>query len=183
MRENHQSILHYIQGLGATHCEFIPARHLVPEERIRGYCYQNVCGNYDKHLTCPPATGTISEIQQRLKRFKTGIVIQYSENVNVQKDKVGLRRTKLKLHHIVLETERYLKEKINPEHIWGMIGGNCDLCDECAGYRGSPCEHPDQARVSMEALAIDVIGLLKKLHLDAEFHPHKITWTGVVLMY
>jgi predicted metal-binding protein len=179
---NHQSILPYIKVLGATHCQFIPSRFLIPEERIRGYCYQNKCGSYNKHLTCPPHTGTISEIKQKLNTFKTGILIQYSENINIEKDKEGLKRTKLKLHHMILETERYLKEKMGFENIWGMIGGHCDLCDECAGYRGDLCEHPDKARVSMEALAIDVVGMLGKLNLDAEFHPDKITWTGVVLV-
>ena len=182
MTINHESILHSIKGLGATHCQFIPSQLLIPEERIRGYCYQNICGSYNRHLTCPPYTGTIDEIAQNLKIFKTGILIQYAENLNVQEDPAGLRRTKLKLHQIVLDTEHYLKEKMNLENIWGMIGGNCDLCDECAGYRGDPCEHPNHARVSMEALAIDVIGLLKQLQLDCEFHNDKIIWTGIVLI-
>ena len=181
MTINHESILHSIKGLGATHCQFIPSQLLIPEERIRGCCYQNICGSYNRHLTCPPNTGTISEINHKLKMFRTGILIQYSENIDVQNDQEGLKRTKLKLHHIVLETERHLKEKMNLENIWGMIGGRCDLCDECAGFSSNPCVHPDTARVSMEAVAIDVVSLLKRLHLDAEFHDDMITWTGIVL--
>jgi predicted metal-binding protein len=177
-----ESIVSSIRKLGATYCQFIPSYLLVPEERIRTYCYQNICGSYNVHLTCPPHTGTIGEIKQKLKKFKTGILIQYSENINVQEDHDGLRRTKLKFHHIVLEIEKYLKRKMNLENIWGMIGGNCALCDECAGYRGKPCMYPDKARISMEALAIDVIGLLTRLQLDATFYQDKITWTGIVLI-
>jgi hypothetical protein len=33
----------------------------------------------------------------------------------------------------------------------------------------------------MEAVAIDVVSLLKRLHRDAEFHADRITWTGIVL--
>lgn len=179
---NSQTIKKYIFELDATNCQLIPASILIPEKRIRAYCYENKCGCYDKHLSCPPHTGTVPEIKERLKAFKSGILIQYSEKINVREDKEGLKRTKLKLHHIVLETEKYLKEKMGFANIWGIIGGNCDLCDECAGYRGEPCEHPDKARVSMEALAIDVIDLLGKLNLDKEFHHDKITWTGIVLI-
>ena len=179
---NRESIRRHIKALGATNCQFVSSRLLVPEERIRHYCYENKCGCYNRHLTCPPNTGTVQEIEEKLKAFRTGILIQYSEKVDVQNDKQGLRKTKLKLHHVVLETEKYLKEEMGLENMWGMIGGNCALCDECAGYRDEPCTYPDKARASMEASAIDVIGLLGQLGLDTEFHKDRITWTGIVLI-
>lgn len=110
-----------------------------------------------------------------------GILIQYSDDVDVEKDKEGLRKTKLKLHHIVLETEKYLREKLGFQNIWGMIGGNCDLCDECAGHRGEPCGYPEEARASIEACAIHIVALLEKLGLDTEFRKDRVTWTGIVL--
>lgn len=178
---NCQSILKYLKGLGATHCQVISSHLLVPEERIRKYCYENKCGCYNKHLSCPPYTGTVSEVKKKLNAFKSGILIQYSQNLNVQNDKEGLKRTKLKLHNIVLEAETYGKENMGVNTIWGFIGGNCELCDECAGYRNEACTYPEKARVSMEAIAIDVVNLLRMLHLDTEFRNDKITWTGIVL--
>jgi predicted metal-binding protein len=177
-----QAIAEYVGTLGATNCQFVASQSLVPEERIRGYCYENKCGCYQRHLTCPPNTGTVQEVKERLKPFKTGILIQYSKDIDVRNDKDGLRETKLKLHHIILETERYLKEEMGTDNVWGMIGGNCAWCDECAGYRDGPCTYPDKARVSMEALAIDVMALLEKLGLDTGFYDDKITWTGIVLL-
>jgi predicted metal-binding protein len=50
-----------------------------------------------------------------------------------------------------------------------------------AGFRGEPCENPDKARFSMEALAINVVSLLGKFNLDNKFHDDRITWTGMVL--
>jgi predicted metal-binding protein len=179
---NRQAIAEYVGKLGATKCQFVASQSLVPEERIRRYCYENKCGCYQRHLTCPPNTGTVQEVKERLKPFKTGILIQYSKDIDVRNDKDGLRETKLKLHHIVLETERYLKEEMGTDNVWGMIGGNCAWCDECAGYRDGPCTYPDKARVSMEALAIDVMALLEKLGLDTGFYDDKITWTGIVLL-
>ncbi len=178
---NRQSVLEHVKALGATNCQFISTRVLAPEERIRDYCCEDKCGRYNRHLTCPPNTGTVEEIREKLKGFKMGILIQYSEDVDVEKDKEGLRKTKLKLHHIVLETEKYLREKLGFQKIWGMIGGNCDLCDECAGYRGEPCGYPEEARASIEAYAIHIVALLEKLGLDTEFRKDRVTWTGIVL--
>ncbi len=175
-------LTHVVMELGATECRFISASLLVPEERIRRYCYQDKCGCYDRHLMCPPRTGTVSEVAKKLQDFISGLVIQYAEKIDVPEDSEGVRRTKLKLHHIILEAEKFLQKKIGPRSSWGLIGGTCALCDECAGFRRAGCVDPDRARVSMEALGIDVLGLLKTLHLDNKFYRDKITWTGIVLM-
>lgn len=62
-----------------------------------------------------------------------------------------------------------------------MIGGDCALCDECAGFRDEICLYPDKAKPSLEALAVDVVALLKKLDLETGFHRDKIILTGMVL--
>jgi predicted metal-binding protein len=178
---NRQTIIKHLERLGATNCQFISTRVLVPEERIRDYCREDKCGRYNRHLTCPPNTGTVQEIIEKLRGFKTGVLIQYFEDVDVENDKEGLRKTKLNLHRIILETEKYLQKELGFEKVWGMIGGNCDLCEECAGYRGEPCGYPEEARASIEAHAIHIVALLEKLGLDTEFRKDRVTWTGIVL--
>lgn len=171
----------FIRSHGATCCRFIPARMLKPEERIRRYCYENKCGCYGRHLTCPPHSGTVPEIEARLASFRTGIVVQYSEAIAVQEDKEAVRRTKLRLHRIVLDVEHFLVEAGVAE-VWGFIGGSCGLCTECAGYQNDPCPYPEKARISLESAAIDVCSLLERLGLDHRFLPDRITWTGMVLI-
>ena len=178
---NFDAVLAHVKGLGATHCQFVSPRLLVPELRIRSYCFEDKCGCFNKHLMCPPNTGSVGEIKRKFEAFNEGIMIQYSQSLDVRTDQEGLREAKLKLHNIILGTERYLQEEAGVPIAFGMIGGDCTLCDQCAGYRGEPCLYPDRARPSLEALAVDVIALLKGLNLDAEFYPDKITWTGMVL--
>ena len=157
------AVLAHIKELGATHCQIVSPRHLIPELRIRNYCYEDKCGRFDKHLMCPPNTGNVGDIKLKFEAFTGGILIQYSRVIDVGTDQEGLRETKLKLHDIVLGAERYLQEEAGADIAFGMIGGDCALCDECAGYRGETCLYPDKARPSLEALAVDVIALLKKL--------------------
>lgn len=176
-----EAVLHYIGSMGATFSCFFPPEFLVPEERIRKYCLENKCGCYGKHLMCPPIIGGISELTEKLKQFDTAILLQYEKKLDVKNDREGLTETKLRLHHMVLKTEKYLKEQAGIRDILGTIGGDCSLCVECAGFRGEPCQYPQMARPSMEALGVDVISLLKRLSLDGDFHDDKITWTAIIL--
>ncbi|MFH0729541.1 MAG: DUF2284 domain-containing protein [Pseudomonadota bacterium] len=176
------SIERYIKGLGATYCQFISSGLLKPEERIRKYCLDNRCGLYGLHPMCPPRTGTITEIAKKFELFNTGILVQYSKRLDVKNDRAGLTATKRILHDIILETETFLGDKAGITTIFGMIGGDCELCEKCAGFEGEACLHPDRARPSLEALGVDVIGLLNALSLDGCFHDDKITWTAMVLI-
>jgi predicted metal-binding protein len=179
---NRHAILQTIKELGASHCRFVSSGLLLPEERIREYCYENRCGCYGRHLMCPPRTGSIAEATKKFGMFTTGILVQYSRVLDVKKEVAEVTASKRKLHHIILDTETYLKEKAGMVKTFGMIGGECALCETCAGYRGEACVYPDRARPSLEALGVDVIGLLKSLSLDGNFYDDKITWTAMVLM-
>jgi len=64
-----------------------------------------------------------------------------------------------------------------------FAGGDCVLCDVCAGAAGQPCNHPFEARPSMEAVGIDVVATAAAAGLDVELpaaeHPR---WTGLLLI-
>jgi predicted metal-binding protein len=64
-----------------------------------------------------------------------------------------------------------------------FAGGDCVLCDVCAGANGQPCNHPFEARPSMEAVGIDVVATAEAaglaVELPADEHPR---WTGLLLI-
>ena len=64
-----------------------------------------------------------------------------------------------------------------------FAGGDCVLCDVCAGVDGQPCNHPFEARPSMEAVGIDVVATAAAaglaIELPAAEHPR---WTGLLLI-
>ena len=64
-----------------------------------------------------------------------------------------------------------------------FAGGDCVLCDVCAGATGGPCKHPFEARPSMEAVGIDVVATAEAaglvVELPADEHPR---WTGLLLI-
>jgi predicted metal-binding protein len=165
-------------GIGV--CLDFSAGMLIPKEAIRDFCRENKCGKFQNNYMCPPYVGSTEEIEIKLRKFQKGLLVQYSRDIDVKNDRPGVIQTKMEFHHKILGLEDYLKETgIN--QMWGMIGGNCGLCNVCKAVDKKPCPFPGQARTSMEAAAIDVISLLDSFGLDSNFHSDKITWTGCIL--
>jgi predicted metal-binding protein len=160
--------------------EFAPTL-LVPEQRIRNYCVENRCGSYNVNHMCPPRVGSLEEVEAALQGFPRGVLLQYSRQMDVANDREGVTRTKLEFHHLILRLERRLR-KSGATPVWGLMGGNCELCRICTVVEGKPCRHPERARTSLEAIGVDVVGLLERLGLDGRFHPDRITWTGCILL-
>jgi predicted metal-binding protein len=163
----------------ATAVEF-DASLLVPQQSIRAYCVENKCGKYKKHYMCPPHSGTVTENAPMLRHYRNGILFQYEKPLDVAHDVAGLTQSKLEFHRKILELEKLIKDSV-ASPVLGIIGGSCELCSICKATTGEPCAHPEDARMSLESMAIDVMALLKHLGLESEFRPDRIKWTGAVL--
>lgn len=175
-------IAEFTKQLKIETCFVFSSKLVVPEEKIRALCLENKCGNYHNNYMCPPYIGSLEEIRIKLKKFQQGVLLQYVKYLDVRSDSEGVKQTKVDFHNKILQVEDFLREK-GVEQVWGMIGGSCGLCDICKARIGEPCLYPDKARTSLEAIAVDVLGLLDKFGLDSKFHADKITWTGCVLLH
>ena len=161
-------------------CLKLNPKILIPEQRIRNFCRENKCSNYDAHHMCPPRIGSLEEVTSKLGEFHQGILLRYSKPVDAAEDYKGVVRTKVAFHNKILELEEHFaKQGIN--NIWGMIGGSCALCEFCKARSEDPCPYPDKARTSLESIGIDVQNLLEKYGLDNKFYSSQITWTGCIL--
>ena len=86
----------------------------------------------------------------------------------------------IEFHEKILALEHYA-DRCGLPRAMGMIGGSCELCSVCKAVTKEPCPYPVKARMSLESIAIDVIGLLDHLGLESEFRPDRIKWTGCML--
>lgn len=165
-------------GMG-TAVEFAP-QLLAPETRIREFCLENKCGNYLGNYACPPYCGSLEEIDRRLRQFNRGILLRGTWHLEVIKGNREIRESRVEFHNRVLQLEEFLRAR-GVERMWGMSGGSCGLCEVCRAKLDEPCLYPDKVRTTLEALGVDVMALLKRLGLDGQFYPDKITWTGCIL--
>lgn len=170
----------FARQLGADACAEFEVQSLVPEQRIRDYCLENRCGNYHRNYMCPPYSGSLAEIETRLKKFRHGILLQYTKLIDVHNDAGGVEQSKVDFHRKILQLEDLLRGE-GVRGVWGLIGGSCALCEVCGAKQDKPCLYPEQARTSPESISIDVMALLGRFGLDKGFHPDKITWTGCLL--
>ena len=175
-----KSIQEIALEMGIETCIAFSANLLQPRRSIRQLCKQNKCGNYGSHYMCPPLIGSLDEIRERLSRYTSGYLLRYGCALDVRNDPQGLRQTKLSFHRGILRLEEHLIS-LDYGDVWGMIGGDCALCDPCSIRTSSPCPYPDQARTSLESISIDVQEFLALFDLRSEFRPDKITWTGCLL--
>ncbi len=166
--------------LGITVCMKFDTSLLVPQQSIRAYCVENKCGKYNNHYTCPPYSGTLEENAAMLRRYRNCVLFQYEKPLDVANDAYGLAQSKLEFHSKILELEGFIKDS-SASNVLGIIGGSCELCSVCKATTKEPCPHPEDARTSLEAMAIDVMALLNHLGLESEFRPDRIKWTGCVL--
>ena len=129
-----ESVLEQAARLEFDVClEFDPAL-LVPEQRIRDYCVENRCGSYNVNHMCPPRIGSLHDIAARLDKFGQGMLLRYSRPLDVANDREGVIRTKLEFHHLILRLERRLRKR-GATPVWGLMGGNCELCRTCTAVQ------------------------------------------------
>jgi predicted metal-binding protein len=169
--------------LGIQVCRELDPRLLRPEETIRALCLEDKCGNYGKHHMCPPLVGSLDDARSRLGGHSRGVLLQWTRQLDVRGDHRGVERSRVDFHLKILDLESELCAAGEARAPWGLIGGSCALCgrERCRAASGEPCEDPDRARTSLEALGVDVLCLLAGFGLDNSFHPDRITWTGCVL--
>jgi predicted metal-binding protein len=170
----------FANRLGIQNCLEFDPQLLVVEDRVRSLCQVNRCGNYGKSYMCPPLVPSLNDIKSRLQTFHSGVLLQYWINLDVKHDVEGIRNSMLDFQNKSLQVEEYLEGRGNKQ-VWGITAGTCAQCKICGVESKTPCLHPEKARASMEALGIDVIGLLTRLGLDSQFHTDKVTWTGCIL--
>ena len=175
-----QKLIDYAHQLGIETCVEFDTFLLKPEQRIRDLCRENKCGKFKNHYMCPPYTGSLKSIEEKLLEFRKGILLQYSKPLDVKNDSEGLTKSKLEFHKKILALELFADSSGLPRAM-GMIGGSCELCETCKAVTKEPCPYPVKARMSLESIAIDVMALLKHLGLESEFRTDRIKWTGCVL--
>jgi len=128
------------QRLGAAEAKVISPESVITAPWVRLKC-QFGCGGYGQRLTCPPHSPTPEQTRALLDCYQTALLLHCPSDIKWRS-----------ITQIVADLER---EVFLAGHYKALAFGSgpCDLCDECTFEH---CEHPSEARPSMEAAGIDV---------------------------
>ena len=157
--------------LGASQAEVIPAQWVQVDERVRLKCLVPRCFNYGQCVYCPPYTPEPEFVRQALSRFHWAVL--FRSNIVPVEDYTDITRYQSQATKHVRETTEIVS-KIEilafAEGYYlamGFTGGSCrdSLCNSmlCQVLDSGRCRFPFRARPSMEAVGIDVFGLVAKV--------------------
>jgi len=168
---NEELIIQKCLELGAYKAGCANVSDITFDPNLRKACEANICGNYGKNLTCPPAIGTPEELIERAKGYSRILVIQTVSQLEDSFDIEGIEAAQNR--HSELSEE--IGKLFDVPHLQLGAGG-CPVCERCAGFDGEPCRYPDRAVASLEAYCINVAKLAALVGMKYINGPNTVTF-------
>jgi len=158
----------------------VPASVMIFSPDVIKACETNVCGNYNKYWTCPPALGSLETNKEIITAFSYALVWTSKSKLEDTFDFEGMMSAK-DIHntHTAKMHERF--GKTNP--VYGA--GNCTVCEIATGDKTcaypEPCRFPDKIYPSIEAAGINVIELSRSAGLRYNNGENTVTYFSMIL--
>jgi len=145
----------------AAHAAIVDTSALTFHEEYRKLCARNACGKYATNWMGPPAIGSVSELAERARKYRHGLLFQSVHQVASSLDWNGMVEAG-KVHEAIFrDLLARIKNKYDFPDLLPLNAGCCSICPKCAYLDNEPCRHPDQAVASVEAYGIEVMSLEK----------------------
>lgn len=147
-------------------------------EDVRAMCAADKCGAYNKNWTCPPVCGTLAECQEKMRGYKTGILLQSVGHMTKAVDSRCYRETERR--H--MQNFYAFAEEIRKQHQNALClgAGGCRICQQCA-YPDA-CRFPEKAMSSMEGYGLFVTEVCREAGVPYHYGERTITYTACVLL-
>ena len=157
--------------------EMNPAELTIHQE-VRDMCASNQCGNYDASWSCPPACGTVSEYQEKVVKYKHGLVFQTIAEMEDDFDFEAIEEGgKLHAERFNKMVDQLLETGAD---VMPLSAGTCTRCKECT-YPDNPCRFPEKVFPSMEACGLMVGEVCKAAGIAYYPGPQKLAFCSSVL--
>ena len=147
-------------------------------EVCRGYCKENVCGNYGKSCTCPPRADPPEVCIERLESFPKAMLVIKRYTVNL--------KDKEKTEVCLSEMQRICRDihvSLSGSNIRNLplADGPCRYCANCACDEGRGCRFPQFQVSSVSPYGIMMNKYLEDVGIQPEPVGDSITLYGFVL--
>lgn len=166
------------KAIGFDVAVWIDPQKLVAREDVRSLCAENKCGAYHKNWTCPPAVGSITQCQQKMKQYHHGILVQSIGHANQHAETQCYRRTELR-HTQQFYTLVEAIRRVHPNALCLGTGG-CRVCQICA--YPEPCRFPDHTISSMEGYGLFVAHVCRDAGVPYQYGETTVTLTACILL-
>jgi len=154
---------------------------IIFHEEFRKACERNACGRYDTNWMGPPAVGPITELMEKVRRFRRGLLFQTVHRVRSSFDMKGMMEGAQVHERVFRDLLSKLRDRYHFKEMLPLNAGCCRICERCAYLDNEPCRHPDQAVSSVEAYGIDVMSLEKEAGIPYYNGKNTVSYVGLIL--
>lgn len=159
--------------------DFLDPEILSFTEDVRRMCEQNACGRYNRAWNCPPACGSLEELEAACRRFKKGVLVNSITHIKDSFDWEGMMEGGRGLCELLVGIKGFAETLgMKDYRIFG--GGGCYGCKDCS-YPDTPCHHPDMLFTPIEACGIDVVRLARDAGFKYANGQNTVTFFGMIL--
>ena len=174
-----QELVERALAFGFSHAALLDAETLTLREEVRDMCAADKCRSYGKSWMCPPACGALEVNRERLLRYRQGLIVQTTGQLEDDYDIETMQETGQ------LQQKRFhaFADVLRAEYpgLLALSSGTCTLCEACT-YPDAPCRVPEKAVPSMEAFGLWVSDVCVKNGLGYNYGPQTITYTSCYVL-
>ena len=157
----------YALELGADEARVVDASEIPVKEAVAFKCRVPRCFGYQNCAQCPPHAPKPAEIRQLLKDYNHGLFFVHRVSSKLLKLDRNHKDRKAAFKMILEIVSKLESAAFYDGHYLavGFSAGSCfsSICDPklgCSALKGEKCRFPLKARPSMEAVGMDVYGLI-----------------------
>ena len=173
-----EELLALAKQSGFSQAATLDASVLEARTEVRDMCAADRCHAYGRSWSCPPACGTLEQCQAQMHRYKRGILLQTTGDMDDDFDVDALYETEQRHKDSFSTLVRQIR--ILHPNCLPLTAGTCTLCRKCT-YPDRPCRFPKKRFSSMEAYGLLVSDVCLKSGLKYYYGPKTITYTSCIL--
>lgn len=147
-------------------------------ENGRTIC-QMECERYGTTWACPPAVGTLSECENRIRAYEKGIffssVAEVSDIMNMEE----LLSTRQAHEELTSELAHYLEEE--GYETFTLSTESCDICENCAYLEGKPCRYPERMHPCLESHGVLAAVIAEEEQMEYDLGGNTILWFSLIM--
>ncbi len=174
-----EALVHEALAFGFSHAGPLDPGTLVPREEVRQMCAADRCQAYGRCWVCPPAIGDLDASRATIARFRSGLLVQTTAELDDPFDYETMLATDALAKRRISAFRDVLRERY-PDLV-ALGNGACTECRTCT-YPHAPCRKPDRAITSMEAFGLVVSDVCTANGLGYHHGPGTVTFTGAYLL-
>ncbi|MCD8154036.1 MAG: DUF2284 domain-containing protein [Clostridiales bacterium] len=148
------------------------------EERVRMICKEE-CERYGSTWACPPAVGSLSECEARIRSYPEAILFTSVAEVTDFLNMKELLSTRMAHENITNALGRFLREE--GFEIFILSTESCEICENCTWPQGKPCRHPEHMHPCLESHGVVVQELAEREGMEYNLGGGTVLWFSMIL--